>query len=188
MSRPRCQSSSTFLHNFLYHSFALLSFYHVIWAKNNGSRWRHLRDVRNSKVTVGPPAAPVTRTAQAPQWLKLNVETTPTVRQESCTVPFDVQILADHLRSVRLDFARLLHSSNRKQRPTTAIAAFDRDEKSLEGTVEEEVLVPDKASLEIEPFLIKLQAPTFGQLEVQQSSHRAYARLLDYCYYCLVNK
>lgn len=50
----------------------------------------------------------------------------------------------------------------------------------------EEVFILDRAALEVMPFHLRPREPIFCQLDALRFWHRALARLLDYCYYCLV--
>lgn len=76
--------------------------------KNEGAGPSRVHDFRYSKVTEGPPAAPVTRTGDAFQQLPLNDEAPPFVQQKSWTPPVEVQTLVEDLRFVCTILARLL--------------------------------------------------------------------------------
>lgn len=88
---------------------------------------------------------------------------------------------------MRTDLAQLLERLARKSCPKTVYTTYGFSEQFSEETVEEEILIPDRAVFETFPFHLKFRSATFGQLEVTQSSHCAFARLLEYCYYRLVN-
>lgn len=109
------------------------------------------------------------------------------VHQISPTLLINVQTLAADLRSVYTNLARLLDLFNRKQRPRTAFLTHESSELSSEDNIEDEVLILDRAALEVVPFHLTPRGPTIGQSEVLQSSHRAFAGLLDNLYYYLAN-
>lgn len=96
--------------------------------KNDGSRPCHLCDSRYSKITEEPLATTATRTAEVLKSLILNDETRCSVHLGCHNLSVNFLTLAGDLISVRIDLARLLDRSNRKQCPKRAILTHDPTE------------------------------------------------------------
>lgn len=143
---------------------------------------RHIRNICRSEIMEWLPVKPVTPIAEALQMWKLNDETPLPTPQESSPPPVDVQTLADNLRSVRTDLARLLERSCWKIRPKTAFPTHDYSEQLSKGTVVEEIFILDRAVSGTVTFHLKRRGPTFAKQEVLQSSHCIFFHLLDHSY------
>lgn len=155
--------------------------------KNDGPERCHLQDNRFSQIMEELPANLATGTVEALQKLKMKGETLLAVHQRLPNIPINFQTLADDLRPVRSDLARLLERRNGKRHTRAAFHTHDSSEQSSEDTLDEEVPILYKAALEVMAFQLKPRGPPFGQLHLLRLPRLAFALKLDYRYYGLVN-